>query len=117
MGCNSCTHPSCPQGMYSLGVSSCVECETGIMVLDPSSAPKWKLGCNKYVICFSFGTANKCFILTMAVSFRCDVIVHVFEEAHKVTVEENVCECGAQLVKVEYREVSIFGPVTFYINV
>lgn len=47
MGCNSCTHPTCPQGMYSLGVSSCVECETGVLVLDPSSAPKWKLGCNK----------------------------------------------------------------------
>ncbi|XP_026275086.1 DNA topoisomerase 3-beta-1 [Frankliniella occidentalis] len=80
-GCNQCTHPSCPQGMYSLGVSSCVECESGIMVLDPSSAPKWKLGCNK-----------------------CDVIIHVFEEAHKVTVEEGICECGAQHVKVEYRE-------------
>ncbi|XP_066597941.1 DNA topoisomerase 3-beta-1 [Prorops nasuta] len=80
-GCNSCTHPTCPHGLNSNGVCSCLECDTGILVLDASAAPKWKLGCN-----------------------RCDVIIHFFENAHKVTVDTEVCECGAQLVAVEYKQ-------------
>lgn len=80
-GCNSCTHPTCPHSLNSNGVSSCVECEGGVLVLDPASAPKWKLGCN-----------------------RCDVIIHLFEDAAKVSVEDSVCECGAQNVSVEYKQ-------------
>lgn len=83
-GCNSCTHPTCPHGMNSNGLSSCLECNAGILVLDPSAAPKWKLGCN-----------------------RCDVIIHLFENAHKVTVDTEVCDCGAQLVTVEYKQVKL----------
>lgn len=49
-GCNSCTHPTCVHSVNSLGVSSCVKCEAGVLVLDPSAAPKWKLGCNRYII-------------------------------------------------------------------
>lgn len=79
-GCNNCSHPTCSYGLYSNGVSSCVECDYGILVLDPSSAPKWKLGCN-----------------------RCDVIIHLFEDAQKITSLEQICECGAQLINVEYR--------------
>ncbi|KAF7997780.1 hypothetical protein HCN44_009178 [Aphidius gifuensis] len=80
-GCNSCTHPTCPHGLNSNGLSSCPECETGILVLDPSSSPKWKLGCN-----------------------RCDVIIHFFDNAHKVTVDTDSCNCGAQLITVEYKQ-------------
>lgn len=39
---------------------------------------------------------------------RCDVIIHLFDDAAKVSVEENVCECGAQTVSVEYKAVSPF---------
>ncbi|KAG8034089.1 hypothetical protein G9C98_008570 [Cotesia typhae] len=81
LGCNSCTHPTCPHGLNSNGVSSCLECDHGILVLDPSSGPKWKLGCN-----------------------RCDVIIHFFENAHKISIDPEVCcECGAQLIAVEYK--------------
>lgn len=83
-GCNLCTHPTCPHGLNSNGVSSCLECDTGILVLDPSAAPKWKVGCN-----------------------RCDVIIHLFENAHKITVDSDVCDCGAQLINVEYKQVII----------
>lgn len=79
-GCNNCTHPTCAYGLNSNGVSSCVECDYGILVLDPSSAPKWKLGCN-----------------------RCDVIIHLFDDAQKITALEQTCECGAQMINVEYR--------------
>ena len=82
-GCNNCTHPTCPHGINYNGLSSCLECETGILVLDPSAAPKWKLVCN-----------------------RCDVIIHFFENAHKVSIDaDEVCDCGAQLVTVEYKQV------------
>lgn len=83
MGCNSCTHPTCPHGQNSNGVSQCVECEEGILVLDPASIPKWKLGCN-----------------------RCDVIIRLFNDAAKVSVldEKNCSECDAQIMKVEYKE-------------
>lgn len=82
-GCNNCTHPTCSHAINSNGVSNCVECETGILVLDEASVPKWKLVCN-----------------------RCDIIVRLFEDAHKVSVlsEQSCSECDAQLVKVEYKE-------------
>lgn len=78
-GCNSCTHPNCPQALNNTGVSSCLECD-GVLVLDSSSGPKWKLGCN-----------------------RCDVIIHIFEDAHKIQPTPETCSCGAQLVTVEYK--------------
>lgn len=34
---------------------------------------------------------------------RCDTIIQLFEDAQKVTVEKGICDCGAQLVTVEYR--------------
>lgn len=81
MGCNQCTHPSCPNSLNSNGICSCVECDGGVLVLDPASGPKWKLGCN-----------------------RCDVIIHLFDEAHKILVEDSVCDCGSQTIKVEYKQ-------------
>ncbi|XP_046394750.1 DNA topoisomerase 3-beta-1 [Ischnura elegans] len=80
-GCNSCTHPTCPHGLNSNGVCACIECENGVLTLDPSSAPKWKLTCN-----------------------RCDVIIHLFEDAQKVTVDEATCDCGSQMINVEYKQ-------------
>lgn len=82
-GCNSCTHPTCPNSLYQLGVSVCDECDRGILVLDCTSAPKkWKLCCNS-----------------------CDVIINVFNKASKVVVNESKqCdECQAQLVTVQYK--------------
>nr|CAD7456232.1 unnamed protein product [Timema tahoe] len=81
MGCNWCTHPTCAHSLNSNGVSSCVECDGGVLVLDPASGPKWKMACN-----------------------RCDVIIHLFEDAQKVCVEEGICDCGAQIVAVEYKQ-------------
>ncbi|KAK6626129.1 DNA topoisomerase 3-beta-1 [Polyplax serrata] len=80
-GCNQCSHPSCPNSLNQTGLCSCVECDGGVLVLDPNSGPKWKLGCN-----------------------RCDVIIHLFEDAYKISVEEGVCNCGSQLIKVEYKQ-------------
>lgn len=81
-GCNSCTHPTCQHSLANLGVSSCIECEKGVLVLDCTSSPKnWKLGCNS-----------------------CDCIINIFDDAVKVTVEEDNCECGAQLMTAVYKQ-------------
>ncbi|XP_058978368.1 DNA topoisomerase 3-beta-like [Musca domestica] len=80
-GCNSCTHPTCPHSQNTLGISGCVECEHGVLVLDCTLAPSWKVGCN-----------------------RCDVIINCFKGATKITVEDEKCEeCGAQTVNVVYK--------------
>lgn len=82
-GCNSCTHPTCPHSVNSLGVSNCVECDKGVLVLDCTApSKKWKLGCN-----------------------ACDVIIKLFKDAIKVQVETTTTceECGAQLVNVVYK--------------
>lgn len=90
--CNMCTHPTCPHGMNTNGISCCPGCDSDILVFDPSSGPKWKLVCN-----------------------RCDVIIYLFENAHKVYVNSETCDnCGAQQVTVEYKPV-IFS-FTFLIS-
>lgn len=73
MGCNECTHPSCQHSLNSLGIGQCVECESGVLVLDPTSGPKWKMACNK-----------------------CNVVVHFFEHAHKVQVRTIFCSYSLQ---------------------
>ncbi|XP_067144334.1 DNA topoisomerase 3-beta-1 isoform X1 [Centruroides vittatus] len=81
-GCNSCTHPACPHSLTVNGVASCSQCEFGVLVLDPASGPKWKLSCN-----------------------RCDVIIHVFEDAQRLTVGEETCtDCGSQKMLIEYKK-------------
>lgn len=79
MGCNQCTHPTCAHSEESLGVADCSECENGSLVLDPTSGPKWKLACNK-----------------------CNLVVHVFDDATKVSVTDQECDCGATLLNVDY---------------
>uniref|UniRef100_A0A673NN44 DNA topoisomerase n=1 Tax=Sinocyclocheilus rhinocerous TaxID=307959 RepID=A0A673NN44_9TELE len=82
MGCNECTHPSCQHSLNSLGISQCVECETGVLVFDPTSGPKWRMACNK-----------------------CNVVVHFFEQAHKVQVSQDSCDsCEASLVIVDFNK-------------
>lgn len=64
-GCNHCTHPICSNSLIQLGVSTCDECERGVLVLDCTSAPKkYKLCCN-----------------------NCDIIINIFKNATKVSVE------------------------------
>ncbi|XP_078467958.1 DNA topoisomerase 3-beta-1 isoform X1 [Lampetra planeri] len=63
MGCNECTHPTCAHSLLALGVGQCVECEGGVLVFDPLSAPRWRMVCN-----------------------RCSVLVHFFAGALRVKV-------------------------------
>ncbi|XP_060927383.1 DNA topoisomerase 3-beta-1 [Limanda limanda] len=82
MGCNECTHPSCQHSLNSLGIGQCVECDTGVLVLDTTSGPKWRMACNK-----------------------CNVVVHFFEHAHRVQVAQESCDaCEASLVAVDFNK-------------
>jgi len=58
MGCNECTHPSCPNSLAMTGVSGCVECDSGTLVLDLMSAPKWRIVCNRSAKCFIVNTSK-----------------------------------------------------------
>ncbi|XP_011802725.1 PREDICTED: DNA topoisomerase 3-beta-1 [Colobus angolensis palliatus] len=82
MGCNECTHPSCQHSLSMLGIGQCVECESGVLVLDPTSGPKWKVACNK-----------------------CSVVAHCFENAHRVRVSADTCSvCEAALLDVDFNK-------------
>ncbi|XP_063663877.1 DNA topoisomerase 3-beta-1 isoform X8 [Pan troglodytes] len=82
MGCNECTHPSCQHSLSMLGIGQCVECESGVLVLDPTSGPKWKVACNK-----------------------CNVVAHCFENAHRVRVSADTCSvCEAALLDVDFNK-------------
>lgn len=53
----------------------------GVLVLDPQSAPKWRISCNK-----------------------CPAVVTIFEGAVRVKVLDKQCKsCGAQLFSAEYK--------------
>ncbi|XP_057602423.1 DNA topoisomerase 3-beta-1 isoform X2 [Hippopotamus amphibius kiboko] len=81
-GCNECSHPTCPHSLSMLGIGQCVECESGVLVLDPTSGPKWRVACN-----------------------RCSVVAHCFENAHRVRVSADTCgACEAALLDVDFNK-------------
>merc|ERR1712151_1026054 len=71
-----------------LSVAVCPHCEDtekeadqGSLVFEPFSKPKWKLSCS-----------------------RCNVIMSVCDDAVKVSVSEQECECGSALLEVEFQK-------------
>ncbi|KAA0203504.1 hypothetical protein HAZT_HAZT001792 [Hyalella azteca] len=97
-GCNNCLHPTCAFGRDKMGVSQCMECEGGVLVLDPASGPKWKICCNRRVLRVLCGRE-------LVPIVKCDVLVCLFDKASKVNVLSEVCAtCGSQNVAVEYKE-------------
>jgi DNA topoisomerase-3 len=49
MPCTTCPHPTCRHSLASRRVMPCPECPAGggHLVLDPVSAPRWRLDCNR----------------------------------------------------------------------
>ncbi|EDO44262.1 predicted protein [Nematostella vectensis] len=81
MGCNQCTHPTCPHSEEALGVADCLECEKGMLNLDPTSAPKWRLACN-----------------------MCNVVIHMCEGAFRISLSEDECDCGSSKLDVDFNK-------------
>ncbi len=69
MPCTLCPHPTCKHSMIKQGVSSCPECDNGTLVLDPVSAPKWRLDCN-----------------------RCSFLIYLPSELHSAKLSKEHCE-------------------------
>ncbi|KAJ3130531.1 DNA topoisomerase 3-beta-1 [Nowakowskiella sp. JEL0407] len=82
MGCNTCPHTTCEHSVTKNWVTPCPsENCTGVMVLDATSAPRWKLCCN---------------VCTMVTAF--------VDTINEVTICE-VCEdCSSKLVTVSFRK-------------
>ncbi len=88
MPCSTCPHPTCPHSVVANGVTPCPNCDTGagggagggvggansggVVVLDPVSAPRWRLDCN-----------------------RCNFLIYLPPNLHNVKVlAKEKCEVG-----------------------
>ncbi|KAL5075977.1 hypothetical protein RYX36_014961 [Vicia faba] len=81
MPCNLCPHPTCPNSLVTQGVCACPEC-SGTLVLDPISAPKWRLCCN-----------------------MCNCLVFLAEGAHRIsTTKEKCLECDSSIIEVDFNK-------------
>ncbi|KAG0178163.1 DNA topoisomerase 3-beta-1 [Apophysomyces sp. BC1021] len=87
MGCNHCPHPTCPHSMVKNAVCPCPESERevdsckGRLVLDATSAPRWKLSCNE-----------------------CNIVSSFVDTVKHVEMVDELCDCGASILKAEFRE-------------
>ncbi|XP_057959790.1 DNA topoisomerase 3-beta isoform X2 [Malania oleifera] len=81
MPCFLCPHPTCPHSSIAQGVCACPEC-TGTLVLDPVSAPKWRLYCN-----------------------MCNCLVFLPEGAHRISTTREQCpECDSTIIEVDFNK-------------
>ncbi|TYI61140.1 hypothetical protein E1A91_D10G152000v1 [Gossypium mustelinum] len=81
MPCFLCLHPTCRHSVVAQGVFACPEC-SGTLVLDPVSAPKWRLYCNK-----------------------CNCLVLLPEGAHRIATTRDRCaECDSTIIEVDFNK-------------
>ncbi|MQM17056.1 hypothetical protein Taro_050021 [Colocasia esculenta] len=81
MPCFLCPHPTCRHSVISQGVCACPEC-SGTLVLDPVSAPKWRLNCN-----------------------LCNCLVFLPQGAHRISITGNRCsECDSAIIEVDFNK-------------
>lgn len=83
MPCFLCPHPTCRHSMITQGVCACPECN-GTLILDPVSAPKWRLYCN-----------------------MCNCIIFLPEGAHRISTTDKKCsECDSTIIEVDFNKKS-----------
>ncbi|CAN0870635.1 DNA topoisomerase 3-beta [Linum grandiflorum] len=81
MPCFLCPHPTCRHSVIAQGVCACPECSR-TLVLDPVSAPKWRLYCN-----------------------MCNCLVLLPQGAHKIsTTDERCSECDSKIIEVDFNK-------------
>ncbi|XP_064936988.1 DNA topoisomerase 3-beta-like isoform X2 [Musa acuminata AAA Group] len=81
MPCFLCPHPTCPHSLITQGVCACPEC-SGTLVLDPVSAPKWRLCCN-----------------------MCNCLVSLPQGAHRISTTGKRCpECDSTIIEVDFNK-------------
>lgn len=81
MPCFLCPHPTCRHSLIAQGVCACPEC-SGTLVLDPVSAPKWRLDCN-----------------------MCNCLVFLPQGAHRISTTKERCpECDSTIIEVDFNK-------------
>ncbi|KAK6145794.1 hypothetical protein DH2020_019663 [Rehmannia glutinosa] len=81
MPCFLCPHPTCQHSVISQGVCACPECD-GTLVLDPISAPRWRLYCN-----------------------MCNCLVSLPEGAHRISTTKDRCpNCDSTIIEVDFNK-------------
>ncbi|KAK1319080.1 hypothetical protein QJS10_CPB04g01429 [Acorus calamus] len=81
MPCFLCPHPTCRHSLIAQGVCACPECN-GTLVLDPVSAPKWRLYCN-----------------------MCNCMVLLPHGAHRISTTRDRCpECESTIIEVDFNK-------------
>lgn len=83
MPCTMCPHSGCQHSFLHQGITACPECDPGTLVLDPLSAPKWRLDCN-----------------------RCSFLIYLPANLYSAKVNQDaLCEeCGSKLMELEWKK-------------
>lgn len=83
MPCTTCKHPTCRHSPAKNGLAVCPACEKGTIVLDPISAPTWRVDCP-----------------------LCDFLLYLPKGLHKAKVlPDRKCEgCGASLMQLDWKK-------------
>ena len=82
MPCTTCLHPTCRHSPARNGIGPCAACEGGTLILDPVSAPSWRINCN-----------------------MCDFLMYLPKDLHKVKVGSGECEeCGLSLLELDWKK-------------
>ncbi|CAN6722764.1 unnamed protein product [Malus baccata var. baccata] len=81
MPCFLCPHPTCRHSLIAQGVCACPDC-SGTLVLDPVSAPKWRLCCN-----------------------MCNFLVLLPQGAHQISTTRERCpDCDSTILEVDFNK-------------
>lgn len=83
MPCTTCSHPTCQHSPARKGISSCPACEGGTLVLDPLSAPTWRIDCS-----------------------LCNFLMYLPKGLHKAKVlhGKECQECGSSLLELDWKK-------------
>lgn len=83
MPCATCHHPTCRHSPARQGVTTCPQCQEGTLVLDPISAPIWRIDCP-----------------------LCDFLMYLPKSLHKAKiVRDEHCEsCKSSLLQLDWKK-------------
>jgi hypothetical protein len=107
MPCTTCLHPTCRHSPARQGVMPCPECGVGVLVLDPTSGPKWRLDCSR-CSCLNYlpqalheakVTKDACEVRRGTGAGRglfpvcsCSCLIYLPQALHEAKVSKDVCE-------------------------
>ncbi|KAL3315335.1 DNA topoisomerase 3-beta-1 [Cichlidogyrus casuarinus] len=94
-GCYQCLHPSCVHSAVSKAVDACIECEDGFLLLDDSTAPRFRFQCNR---------CDAIILLSDATKTKIEALPETFKGC--VFCDENACELLTAVKAIA----SNFGP-------